>query len=149
MKPSSSFSSKSTDPHPASRALPVIEEQLELGKHVQDVGGVRVRIEVDEQVHDVVAEGAVEETIVERVSVNQPVAAPRAPWRDGETLVVPVYEEEIVLERRLVLKEEVRLTKRRVMQPSVQQATVRRERVVVERQTSDGVWRRVEPLSDT
>ena len=70
---------------------------------------------------------------VERVPVGRVVEAiPEIREEDGVT-IVPVVEEVIVVERRLVLKEEVRITRRRVQSRHVETASLRRQEAVVAR----------------
>lgn len=47
--------------------------------------------------------------IVERVTIDREIESTPAPYWDGDTYVVPVVQEEIVVTRRLVLREEVRI----------------------------------------
>ncbi len=47
--------------------------------------------------------------------------------------VVPVYEEVLVVQKKLVLREEVRLTTRREPLPGPERVTLRRQQVEVER----------------
>lgn len=68
---------------------------------------------------------------VERVPVNREVDAAPEPWMDGDTIVIPVVEEIVVTETRLVLREEVRVKRRRVAEPVTVEAEVRREHVEV------------------
>ncbi len=53
-----------------------------------------------------------EEVQIERVPGNQLVDEPVAVRCEGDTMIIPVIEEVIVVETRLQLKEEVRVTKR-------------------------------------
>ena len=71
---------------------------------------------------------------VDRVAVGRYVDGPEAPRQEGDTLVVPVFEEVLVVEKRLVLKEEIRITRRRVSETAApQRVTLRSEEIVVER----------------
>ena len=79
-------------------------------------------------------------------AIGEPAAARRNPYFDGDELVVPVYEERVVSERRLFLKEEIRLRRARHVFQEQHDIPVRRERAVFERLQADGSWREV-PLS--
>ena len=48
-------------------------------------------------------------------------------------MIVPIMEEVLVIEKRLILKEELHIHKRRVETHQPQQVTLRREEVRVER----------------
>jgi stress response protein YsnF len=107
---------------------------------VQEVGTVRVRIEADDRDTTVRLERSEQHYEIERVPVNRPVDATRAPWIEGETLVVPLYVEVPVVVRRLVLVEELRLHKQTVRSHEDAPAVLRQERAVVERRHADGSW---------
>lgn len=139
----SSPNSPAGSPEPA--VISLLEEQLDVGVAREEVGAVRVRIEVDERAQPVDAEPFEERMAIDVVPIGRDVSERRAPWRDGDALVVPVYEEALVVECRLVLREEIRLTPVRHVTGGPQQATLRRERAVVERRQPDGSWRRLTP----
>jgi uncharacterized protein (TIGR02271 family) len=81
---------------------------------------------VDEPLHD-------EEVQVERVQVNRVVDAAPAPRQDGDTMIIPVLKEVLVVEKRLLLKEEIHVTRRHVERREPQRFLLRREEVTVER----------------
>lgn len=70
---------------------------------------------------------------VERVPVDREVTAPPPVRQEGDTLVVPVLEERVVLVRRLVLTEEIRLRLRTEEEQVDMQVTLRRQSFGVER----------------
>lgn len=53
--------------------------------------------------------------------------------QEGATTIVPVVEEVVVVEKRLKLVEELRITKRQTVKHAPQTVTVRRQEAVVER----------------
>jgi stress response protein YsnF len=92
--------------------LELVEERVEIGKREVERGRVVVRTRVEER--EELAEAALrqEDVIVERVPRGVPVeTAPLMREEDG-VLIVPVLEEQLVIQTRLVLKEELRITKR-------------------------------------
>jgi uncharacterized protein (TIGR02271 family) len=70
------------------------------------------------------------EVTVERVPVEGEVAATE-PQIGEEEIVVPVVEEEIVVEKRPVVKEEIRIRKQVVEEVEVVEEDVRREEVEI------------------
>jgi uncharacterized protein (TIGR02271 family) len=82
-----------------------------------------------------------ERVAVERRARGEPVGERREPWLEGEVLVVPVYEEVLVTERRLVLREEIRLTRYRESRVEHHEVPLQRQRAVLERRGADGTWR--------
>jgi hypothetical protein len=54
-----------------------------------------------------------DDVTVERVPVNRLIDAPVETRQEGETTVIPVIEEVLTIQKRLFLKEEVRITRKR------------------------------------
>jgi uncharacterized protein (TIGR02271 family) len=126
----------------AAVVIPVVAERLEVGRRVTETGVVRLRKLVHER-DELVDQEVTRETVqVERVPVGRVVDGPVAIRQEGDTIVVPVLEEVLVVERRLVLKEEVRIVRQRVTERAEpQRVTLRREEIVVERDTLPGTGR--------
>jgi uncharacterized protein (TIGR02271 family) len=113
--------------------IPVAEERLVRQKRKVETGRVRVTKRVSTRVEQV-DDPLVQETVhVERVVVNRPVDEPVPARYEGDTLIIPVFEETLVVRKQLVLKEELRVTRRRTELHRPQQVTSRREEVSVER----------------
>lgn len=113
--------------------VPVAEERLTLRKRKVETGRVRIvkRVAAREEAID---EPLVRETVqVERVPINRAIAEPVPVRYEGDAMIVPVFEETLVVEKRLILKEELRITKRRAESHQTRRATLRREEVSVER----------------
>jgi uncharacterized protein (TIGR02271 family) len=117
--------------------IPVVEERLEIGKREVETGRLRVQKRVREHEQTVDEPLLADEITIERVPVNRFVEKPTPARMEGDTTVIPLFEERIVLEKRLVLREEVRVTKRRIERHAPEVVTVRREEVTVERVDGD------------
>jgi uncharacterized protein (TIGR02271 family) len=114
--------------------IPVIAEEVTVQKRLVEAPGARITKSHEDHVETVSVPLQREEIVVQRVPVEQVVAQAPPVRQDGDTLVVPVVEERLVLEKRLVVREEVRITKRiAVDQSPPQQVSLRREHVEVER----------------
>jgi uncharacterized protein (TIGR02271 family) len=114
--------------------VPVLEEALDVRtRRVETGGGVRVEKTVDEYEECVDEPLTKEEVEVERVAVGRPVDGPLSVRYEGDTMIVPILEEVLVVEKRLVLKEEIRITRRRRELHAPQRVTLRREHATVER----------------
>jgi len=112
--------------------VPVIAEVLEVGKQTVVTGGVRLTKRVTER-EETVDEPLLQETVhVERIPVNQIVAETPEVRQEGDTLIVPILEEVLVVEKRLLLKEEVRIQRIQSEARKPQQVTVRTEQAVIE-----------------
>ena len=121
-----------------SLTVPVIEEKLEIGKEVVESGKVRVSKRVYEEVETVNLPESREELDVERIAINKYVDSPPPAIRhEGDTTIIPVLKEVTVVEKRLLLVEEVRVTRRKVQSESSQKVSLRKEEVIVEREENN------------
>lgn len=121
--------------------LPVAEEQVVVRKRRRVTGAVRVATRVREEERLVDEPYDVEEVSVERVPVEgggRWVEAPVPVRQEGLTTVISVHEQVVVIETRLRVVEEVRLTKRPTTKRHKARVMVRREEAVVERLAPPG-----------
>jgi uncharacterized protein (TIGR02271 family) len=112
--------------------LPVVEEDFTMHKRQVDAGGVRVTTHVESEEHLVDEPGYIEEIEVTRTPLNQVVQSPPEPRQEGDDWIIPILEEVLVVEKRLMVKEELRISKHRreVRQP--QRVTLRRLNASIE-----------------
>lgn len=109
--------------------VPVVAEEAHVEKRVIPRGGVRVQKSVDEVVQHVDVALTKDDVDVERRVINRVFdERPEARVGDGVT-VVPVVEE--IVQTRFLVKEEVRLTRRRTHGRAVADVPLKRERAVV------------------
>ena len=79
-----------------------------------------------------------EESIdIERVPIGRYVDEIEPVRHEGDTTIVPVYEEVLVVEKRLRLIEEIRLSKKREHVRRPHHVTLRRQTVEVERSSAN------------
>jgi uncharacterized protein (TIGR02271 family) len=124
------------EPEQDKLTLPVLEEQLSVGIHKVDTGrGVRIHKTVTERPATIDERLLRDEVVVRHVAVDRMVEAGQAPTTryEGDTLVVPVLEEVVVVERRLRLKEELHITKVRHEQRHLDTVMLKSEQINVER----------------
>lgn len=115
-------------------SIPVIHEKAKISKRVVASGTVRVAKEVHEE--EVLVEVPVvhDEMEVKRVTINQYVDTPPPALRyEGDTMVIPVLQEVVVTEKRLLLVEELRVSKRKIKTNVQEKVTLRKEEVTVKR----------------
>jgi len=115
------------------------EEEILVGRREREAGAMRIRKRVrTETEHLEVPKKRVEVT-VERVPVEESQAGEEGitatPQIEEEEIVVPVVEEEIVVEKRPVVKEEIRIRKRVVEDVEVIDEDVRKEEIEIDDQT--------------
>jgi len=113
--------------------VPVMQEELDVETRTVESGRIRVnkRVETTESVIDEPL--LVQSYDIQRTAVNRIVEDVPTPRYDGDTLVLPILEEVLVVEKRLILREEVRITPKREQVRDPQTHSVRREHVEVER----------------
>src|SRR5215210_2006718 len=107
------------------------EEEFRAGVGQREAGSMNVKKSVRTEREEVRVPKRREEVDIERVSVNREVA--EAEFGDEE-VVVQVYEEEVVVTKRVVLKEEIRLRKK-IVEEEVVEVDLRKEEVEIEDDT--------------
>ena len=113
--------------------LSLFAEELTVGKESAETGRVRVskqtltrEVAVDE---DLLKESAE----VEIIPIGRQIFETPAVRHEGETLVLPIVEEVIHIERRLILKEEIRITRHKTTEQFHDRVTLRYQEAVVTR----------------
>lgn len=108
------------------------EEELTIGKHEVEAGEVRVGKHVEtERINEPVSRMR-ERVRIERRPVSEQTRG-AAPFGDEE-IRVPLHEEEVHVEKRPVVKEELVISKERVEETKNVQADVKKERFDVDKQ---------------
>ncbi len=112
--------------------IPVVEETLRVEKREYESGRVLVHKTVTER--DEVAEVLLrqQDLIVERVPVGRAVSEAPQTRQDGDTLIVPILEEVLVVEKRLFLKEELHIRKHSSERTEQHKVRLRTEHVEIE-----------------
>jgi uncharacterized protein (TIGR02271 family) len=112
--------------------IPVVEEELTAVKRAQQAGAVRIEKDViaEERVLEV---PVTEERIrVERRVVDRPVSAADADILEETVIEVPLYTEDVELQKQARVAEEVVISKEAVQRTEQVRGTVRREEVIVD-----------------
>lgn len=127
---------------PGAVVVQLREEELVPVKEWVETGAVLIRKGIETHPQAMPVEVLHEEVQIEHVPVNRVLAEGEVatPWQDGDTLVVPVVHEELVVMKRLVVREELRVTKVRVRDVQEVSGTVRRENVSLETEGRARVW---------
>ncbi|CAA9555937.1 MAG: hypothetical protein AVDCRST_MAG49-2922 [uncultured Thermomicrobiales bacterium] len=112
--------------------IPAREEVLVPITHEEEYGRVRIERRVETVPYETTVEVGRDRVEVERVAVNRQIDAMPSPRQEGDTLVVPVVEEVLVTEKRLFVREEIRITRYRETQSVPVAETLRREVVRVQ-----------------
>lgn len=117
--------------------IPVIEEQLYVDSNEVKTGIVRLVKHVTEETQTIDTPTTKEEVIVDRVAIYQYVDTPPVTRYEGDTTIIPVLREVLVTEKKLLLVEEIHVTKRKTVEQDTQTFTLRKEEITVERSTPD------------
>jgi len=113
--------------------IPVVEETATVEKRQVVTGRVRVQT-ITDTVEELAQAGVRRETVeVTRVPVDRVVESPPEIRTEGDVTIVPVLEEVLVVEKRLVLKEELHIRRRVEIETVEVPVTLRKQRAVVER----------------
>jgi len=108
------------------------EEELVAHKDFREAGEIRVRTTIEEVPTRLEVEARREEVEVEHVPMGQVVTERLEPWEEDGVLTVPVYEEQLVVVKRLVLREHLRIRRVGTIERQLFQDTLRQERLVIE-----------------
>jgi uncharacterized protein (TIGR02271 family) len=113
-------------------AFPVVEETLSIDKREVER---MVRITKTAQSEEIVVDEPLlrENVDVERITVNRYVDEPLPVRHEGEKTIIPLVEEVLVVEKRLLLREEIHISRRQTTERYPQSFVLRREDIQVER----------------
>jgi uncharacterized protein (TIGR02271 family) len=121
-----------TDPT-SGEPIPLAREELHVSKKEVETGRVRISTRVEETTALIEEELAREDVQAEWVEVNREVDAVPEVRTEGDTLIIPLFEEVLVVEKRLVLRKELRLTRRMTTRPYQAEVPLRRMHADIER----------------
>ncbi|HEY1298159.1 MAG TPA: YsnF/AvaK domain-containing protein [Chloroflexota bacterium] len=108
------------------------QEELTARKDLQQSGEIILRTRVEEVPGRLEVDAYAEDVEITHEPVGQVVNERGQPWEEDGTLIVPVYEEQLVVSKRLVLRERLRIRKVGTTQRQLFEDTVRREHLVIE-----------------
>ncbi len=118
----------------AETVVPIIEETAHIEKRAKETGVVRVRTLTQEREERIETPLIKKSAAIERISINRPVAGdPPQAREEGGVHIIPVLEEVLVVEKRLMLKEEIHIRLIETTQTETQTVTLRRNEAVIER----------------
>ena len=115
-------------------AIPLIEERLSVAKREVESGRVRVRITVEEREETVTEQLLRDDLQIERVPRNVRVTEVPHVRLEGNATIVPVVEEVLVVEKALMLVEEIHVCRRSISEAREIPVKLRAERANVERE---------------
>ena len=111
--------------------MPLLGEEIAITKKVAETRRVTVQRVTREQRESVAAPLAEETVEITREPIGREVDAMPPIRAEGDTVIIPILEERLVLARRLFLKEEVRVRRVRAIRIHRENVTLRHHDVVV------------------
>ena len=124
--------------------IPLAAEQLRAYKEPVELGRVHIHKGVESIEESQTVPIYHEEVIVEHISPDQYGGSPPA---DPDVLIIPVVEEQLVVEKRTVVREYIRVRKNVVTEQQEIRDTVRREVVTMTERRAEGAASESKPLS--
>jgi uncharacterized protein (TIGR02271 family) len=118
------------------RVIPLIQEDLSVTTRAVETGRVRVTTRTLEHTGLACADLYRENVHVEHVPIGREIDAAPPIREEGDTIIVPVVEEIMVIEKRLVLREEVRITRVRSVEEFEEPVKLRTMVADVEREAT-------------
>lgn len=113
--------------------IPLIEEEARV--HVSDrhTATVRVTTRTEQTEEWVRAEIQRSDVQVETVQIGREIDSPPGIRTEGDTTIIPVFEEIVVVEKRLYLREEIHITRKTALEAVAEPVLLRKQQVSVER----------------
>ena len=114
--------------------IPLLEERLRVEKRNVTTGLAKVHVTVSE--HDEAVEALLtrQDVVVDRVPVGAFITETPAVRQEGDTIIVPIFEERLVVEKRLFLTEELRIRIDEKRHATTQTVRLRREHAEIDLQ---------------
>ena len=122
----------------STKALPVIEEVVHVTKQTVETGKVIAAKTIKEEVAEVSVSLNRDDVIIERIPIGKYIEleAPESRYEE-DTLIIPIVKEELVIQKRLVLVEEIRITKRIAKSEFSERVTLRKEEIEIKEVSSN------------
>jgi uncharacterized protein (TIGR02271 family) len=123
----------SEPPSADSLKLTLLAEELAVGKEAVETGRLRVSKQTRTREAFVNENLVSEHAEIERIPVGLQVFEMPSVRQEGDTIIIPIVEEVLHTERRLILKEEVKITRRRTTEKFHDRVTLRYQEAVITR----------------
>lgn len=113
--------------------VPLVSEQFKVDKRRPVKARVRVTMQVDQEELPISTELRHEAADIQRVPIGHVVETTPMVREEGDVTIIPVLEEILVVEKRLLLKEEIHVRRQATTSKAEQTVTLRKERADIER----------------
>ncbi|MGB3587149.1 MAG: YsnF/AvaK domain-containing protein [Tunicatimonas sp.] len=117
--------------------IPVIKERVVIDKRSVDTAKVRIAKNVNERNIQLDVSEEHDNVQVERVPIGQVVEIEPIARYEGDTLIIPVLREEVVIEKKITLVEEIRVTRKKEETTRRVNINLKEEEVNITRESID------------
>jgi uncharacterized protein (TIGR02271 family) len=127
--------------------LPLYEEQISVSKLESSSGHVRVSVatkQFEQRIDELLASEICE---IERRQIDQPIDSTPKVREEGDTIIIPIVEEVLVVERRAVLKEEIRIRRLHKKERFEDRVLLRKQEAVITRIPAEAPAAGARPVS--
>ena len=114
--------------------IPLLEEVVRVEKRTIETGRVNLSINTEEKAERLLDELVADRVDITRIPIGRFVDVAPEPRQDGDATIIPLVEE--VMVKRLFLREEVRIARRREVTGLDETVILRRQTASVERAES-------------
>ena len=123
--------------HDGKETLPLVEEELVVDRKTVSDGRVLVSTHTDTVTDFAEIELREDDIEIERVSFETVVGAVPQVRIEGDVTIIPILEERLLVEKRLVLVEEIRMRRKTTLRTERVEAELRKQTASVERINAD------------
>ena len=120
--------------HGEQMVIPVVAEQATVRKQSVITGRVKIRKIISQREEIINEELLKEQVVIEHKPIDKLLTEAVSIRQEGDTLIIPVLEEVLVVDKRLMLKEEIHVTRKRVTVRETQTVDLRKESVDIQHQ---------------
>lgn len=121
--------------------IQLVEDEISVTKRADISERVKINTITDVAEHLVESSLTRETVSVERVPIGKVIAAGETvpiATTIGDVTIIPIFEEVVVVEKRLILKEELRLTRTQTEENVQIPVSLRKQRAVIQHLNSEG-----------
>jgi uncharacterized protein (TIGR02271 family) len=111
-----------------------LKEEVQVGKKVVEKARVRLSKKIKQHTESFDVPVTEEQVVIKRVPIKKIVdTIPEGVRYEGDIMIIPVLKEVSVIEKRIMLVEEIHVAKHTVEKTETRQVTLKTEEVTVER----------------
>ena len=118
--------------------LPLAEETLQARVVEREQGRILIHKRVETDPVTAQVELHHDDVVIDEIDIDEEATERQEPWYEGDTLMVPVYEEVLVSYTQLMLRKVIRIHNRGATEQVNLKGTVRREVVEIEQVDAEG-----------